>query len=395
MVNNSKFTKNSIDSPKLPLLISVIIALVLDIVATFMLYQFNYDIQYVLIPTVMVILDVVFLWLSLTSNYRYKYTILQFVAYIVLILLSVAGVALIGGVFASEVIMTLISMIIWAASHVLVCVATIITSLNAAKVMKVSSAPASIIIVLLLTVGGAVSVLNILNNGFFGQGVIEENKTLIYEYKADEDCYIVDGTLNGRGNTINVPNTFNGKDVLYFNAEALKDQSIKVLRFEERDEEISFINLDLLNENYTDVEMGPVSDYNNVAVPVETLRGPQGRGVKRIEYLTQNQTHNYYNIIFDDDSYDTFTMPRPRDGEPGAAGATPDVPVVQITKTVYKSGLNSETGEIETPQKPNGGDYSFSEIAFTCPDGWVEDNSNLTPPRRYKKSVSISISCLG
>ena len=236
MVNNSKFTKNSIDSPKLPLLISVIIALVLDIVATFMLYQFNYDIQYVLIPTVMVVLDVVFLWLSLTSNYRYKYTILQFVAYIVLILLSVAGVALIGGVFASEVIITLISMIIWASSHVLVCVATIITSLNAAEVMKVSSAPASIIIVLLLTVGGAAGVLNILNNGFFGQGVIEENKTLIYEYKADEDCYIVDGTLNGRGNTINVPNTFNGKDVLYFNAETLKDQSIKVLRFEERDE---------------------------------------------------------------------------------------------------------------------------------------------------------------
>lgn len=137
-----------------------------------------------------------------------------------------------------------------------------------------------------------------------------------------------------------------------------------------------------LNEKYTDVEMGSVDDYDDVAVPVETLRGPQGRGVKRIEYMEdiQNPIYNYYKIIFDDDSYDTFTMPRPRDGEPGPAGATPDVPVVQITKTVYKSGLNNETGEIETPQKPNGGDYSFSDVEFTCPDGWVEDNSNLTPP---------------
>ena len=210
--NNSIFTSKSIESPKLPLIISIIVAIVVDIVATFMLYKFNYDIQFVLIPTAMVVLDLVFLGLSLTSNYRYKYTILQFIAYTILILLAVAGISVLGGLFQSQIVMTTLAMIIWGASHLLVCVATIITSLNAAKVMKSSSAPASIVIVFLLTVGGAACVLNLLDNGFFGQGIIEENKTIIYEYKSDEDCYIAKGTLNGRGNTVVIPNSFNGKE---------------------------------------------------------------------------------------------------------------------------------------------------------------------------------------
>ena len=136
-----------------------------------------------------------------------------------------------------------------------------------------------------------------------------------------------------------------------------------------------------LEDIYDDVEMGEADDYNDVSVPVETLRGPRGRGIDSIVDLqVDDPSYIHYKIEFDDGSYNTFTMPRPRNGEPGPVGATPDVPVVQITKTVYKSGLNVETGEIETPSKPEEGSYDFGRVEFTPPANWCEDNSSLNPP---------------
>lgn len=250
--NISKFTLNSIKSPKLMLTISCFITILIDIIATFMLYQFNYDIQYVLIPTIMVALDIVFLVVATNSNYRYKYTIMQFVSYILLTLALVAGIVVIGGTFSTFVIMTTLSLILWVGSHIMVVISTLITSLHAAKVTKGTSKIGSLVSIFLLSMIGVVTTYSVVSNGFFGQGIIEENKTIVYEYIGESDAYSVKSTLKGRGNTINIPNEFNGKEVLFIDGEVLTDSSLKVVRFEKRSKPIEFKNFDLLEERDTE-----------------------------------------------------------------------------------------------------------------------------------------------
>ena len=136
-----------------------------------------------------------------------------------------------------------------------------------------------------------------------------------------------------------------------------------------------------IESNFTDINIGDYKAYVEIPVEVESLRGPQGRGIKQILFHTTGTSeYDYYKIIFDDGTYDIFTMPRGRDGAPGKDGAAPDKPILHVTKTIYASGVK-ENGDIEVPEKPKGGDYDFIEMEFSSiPLGWSENNANLTPP---------------
>lgn len=148
----------------------------------------------------------------------------------------------------------------------------------------------------------------------------------------------------------------------------------------------------LVKEGNPDTNLGQYTDYNNVVGVIDDLRGPRGRGVKKIELWTTGTTENTYRIIFDDGSTDYFQMPRPRDGRDGRDGAAADLPVLQITKTLYASGLKN--GEVETPNKPSGGVFDFAEGKLSDVDGngsnWYETNSNLTPPIFSSSAIFFS-----
>ena len=289
--NASQFTLSAIKSPKLMLTISCFITILIDIIATFMLYQFNYDIQYVLIPTIMVGLDILFLILSSNSNYRYKYTIMQFVSYIILTLACVAGVAVIGGAFSKTVVMTTLALILWAGSHIMVTISTLITSFHAARVTKGTSKIGSLVSIFLLSTIGMVTTYSVISNGFFGQGIIEENKTIVYEYIEEADAYSVKSTLKGRGNTINVPNEFNGKDVLFIDGEVLTDSSLKVIRFEKRNNPIEFINFELVEETCSDELRfyAHKDDINSIRETILSLKNDN-------DVLTSNILHMVNNM---------------------------------------------------------------------------------------------------
>ena len=148
----------------------------------------------------------------------------------------------------------------------------------------------------------------------------------------------------------------------------------------------------LVKEGNPDTNLGQYTDYNNVVGVIDDLRGPRGRGVKKIELWTTGTTENTYRIIFDDGSTDYFQMPRPRDGRDGRDGAAADLPVLQITKTLYASGLKN--GEIETPKRPSGGvfDFATGELSDVNGNGsnWYETNSNLTPPIFSSSAIFFS-----
>lgn len=139
---------------------------------------------------------------------------------------------------------------------------------------------------------------------------------------------------------------------------------------------------DLIKSLNNDVNLGSVENYNDVPGTIDDLRGPRGRGVKKIEFLTPGALNNIYRIIFDDGSTDTFTMPRPKDGQDGKDGEPADTPTLQVTKTLYASGLIDN--KILIPNKPSGGSYDFEQLKLIDVNfngsNWNENNSGLAAP---------------
>ena len=97
---------------------------------------------------------------------------------------------------------------------------------------------------------------------------------------------------------------------------------------------------------------------------------------------------SFYNIIYDDDAFDTFTIRHGVDGKDGKDGedgisGTPGVDAVSYKFfMIYTSGEIDENGEAIAPAKPgaNEGFYDFNFDEFFPPAGWYVNDDNLTPP---------------
>ncbi len=213
--NNANITEKRIESPKFSMLISALATFLSGVAVILSLAFGGYSPVFYIFPTLLVISDAVFIILSLYSNYRFRYSLPIPIGYmLVSITLTVLTVLIDGGANGTS-LFTHLAIYSFLALHLFSAVAVALGLMNAAKVgknpkiIKNISTAASLSLVL-LTVLYSYSVFAW---GWFGQGTIGVERPLEYLYNEEDDTYSVVGVLSGRGDTVVVPATFNGKAV--------------------------------------------------------------------------------------------------------------------------------------------------------------------------------------
>ncbi|MDD4120794.1 MAG: MBG domain-containing protein, partial [Clostridia bacterium] len=198
-------------------------------------------------PIILFVLDIAFIAASAISNYRFKYSAHIWRAYVFLSLLfslimtigpywNSAQRYMTGTAFALIIISRIVSL------------AILVVAINIAK-KKITKNTLNLAIGLLAVIfvvgigytayNGAV--------GFHGQniGITAEDMTIVYEYDSSEGYYIASGVLEGEGNQITVPLTFDGSPVGAIDCSIFKEteaQKVSILG----DSKLSLLNLENL-----------------------------------------------------------------------------------------------------------------------------------------------------
>ena len=135
-----------------------------------------------------------------------------------------------------------------------------------------------------------------------------------------------------------------------------------------------------IDNNY-DVKFENVAAYANINTTCDNLKGKDGRGIKGINELGDDQTGSYMQIQFEYDNGEVsniIKIPKGKDGLKGDKGADPDDPVSSIYISIYKSGVDGDN-IIEDIDKPLGGTYDFVRNQFNETqlnnDGWFTSAS--------------------
>ena len=207
----AKYLVEKLKTFKTPLIVISIATLLLDLATFILLCVFQYEFKYILCPIFAFVIDALFVVAAFNTNYRFKYSKVSYVLYILAtIILSVIPFLTIN-VFGKTAIFTTISALVQIAAHIGLMVSVgyfaKVASKPNDKVVKIipfaSSIALSVICVLVA--------LFIINNGYFGQG--NESRTIVYEYNAKTNTYKAVDLLGGKGNTVVIPNQFNGSDI--------------------------------------------------------------------------------------------------------------------------------------------------------------------------------------
>ena len=306
MDNKNKSLMNRIlKSPKVMLFISIALAFIADFVATIMLFKGGYELQYLIFPLLILIFDILFFVLSIFSNYRFKYSILQMVTYLILVFCGVGAVTILFATRSNHIVMTILSCVLWIGVHALGLATVLTNSLHASKISKKPKKVIPFISVALLTTMVVFFSATVCHNGFFGQGYIEEARTLVYEYSEDDEGYVVKSTLKGRGNTAIIPTEFNGKDVVAVDCDIFVDDNLRAVRFEKGNSDIKFKNVDALDKLNSDKEMTLYAEKEDIDNIKNTLYASSFDNTKKNAILKLTNTF-YPAQLSEDEVYITF-----------------------------------------------------------------------------------------
>ena len=87
----------------------------------------------------------------------------------------------------------------------------------------------------------------VLKNGFFGQSNVKTERTVVYSLDESGQKYIVSDVLDGRGNTVVIPDTFNGLPVGGVDCSLFANDELMYVVFD-CSPEIEFLNVDSLRQ---------------------------------------------------------------------------------------------------------------------------------------------------
>ena len=128
-----------------------------------------------------------------------------------------AGTVLILFLIAEGTIITLTAVVLWGICHAFSSVTVLFGSLAGAKFGKSLSIFALIVLIVFALVSVLYSVF-VFSKGFLGQG-FSGIRPVSYVYDAETDSYIADSVMDGRGDSVVIEETFNGKTVSKINCE--------------------------------------------------------------------------------------------------------------------------------------------------------------------------------
>ena len=245
MANTAKntITQNRIKSPRLWLILAAAAALFTDIFVTVLLAIGGYDFTYMFCTVFMLALDALLLVGAFLSNYRFKYSRLQWIIYAALTTVFTLVNTLVCLFSAGGTFVTYFAGISWLVVHVAAIIATIVGALRAGKFGK-KGVGAAVCVAVFIALVCVYSVMAA-GGGVFGQGSGETVRALVYS--ESEYGYTVSGVLNGKGNVIVIPESFNGKkveavDMSVFMTEGLTKAEVRC------SSDVEFVNFEPYNE---------------------------------------------------------------------------------------------------------------------------------------------------
>lgn len=231
-VYDSSLTAKRIASRKWILLVCCLLAAAADAFVVAALAAGGFAAVYFVCPCILFALDIFFLAGIVVSNFRFRYSALWVTVYLALALVLMALTVFLDMGRGEGTAVTTAAAVFWIAVHVLAVAAILLAALHAAKLKRLARSGAAATCLALLLAAACLYGFFIFRNGFFGQGFSGGVRTLSFTYDEENAYYEVTGVLDGRGDTVVVPETFNGEEVGAFDCGVLLADGVAAVRFE-------------------------------------------------------------------------------------------------------------------------------------------------------------------
>ena len=247
-MKSATLTEKMIKSRKWPVLTAAAAAAAADIFAVAVLGVGGFAPLYFIMPCLLLTFDIALIALAALTNFRFRYSAGVAAGYaLAAIILSVLGITVCGDSGSGSAITTAATAL-WMVMHLASAAVIILTSLYAAK-LKGFNAVFAVICVAVIVCAAAVYSAFLFDRGFFGQQFGDQNRTLAYTYHSATDSYEVKSALEGKGENVVIPQTFNGKKVSAVSAGLFTQEGVENV-YIQADADITVEDVGLLN-NYT------------------------------------------------------------------------------------------------------------------------------------------------
>lgn len=231
MNNRSKkstpITQQKITVPKGLQLICAIFAFLLDLAVIWIIVEYVSELKFLICPVLLAVLDLCFIFKVIFSNYRFAYAFHGVLIHIALIVVVCAYSIVSTGLLDERIVFVDIALYAMPAVHLLQCFAVLLNAVHFRNHKKLFRRIFAIVMTVVFVAGVGIYARYLMLNGFFGQGNIKMQRTVTYQLDEGGDAYVVTGILEGRGNAVIIPETFNGLpvkgiDCMLFTNEGLK-----------------------------------------------------------------------------------------------------------------------------------------------------------------------------
>ena len=245
-MKKKNLTQKRTQSLKTPLFVFVLMALIMGGVLLFSVISSGLDFRYYLSPIAICALDALLLLLICFTNYRYRYSLSITITYVLLVVFCI--VVFVVYQPTPYVIFSYVAQIAWILFHIIVAVMVLFLSLRASKVNSKMVGKAMLFVATGCYVIMGIYMAFVYQYGYFGQKATDEVRPILYAYDAESDAYIVRQIAEGYGNTVIIPEQFNGKDVKKIDCKILNDDSLEKVYLNCK-KDVSFLNVDELSLN--------------------------------------------------------------------------------------------------------------------------------------------------
>lgn len=230
-MSNETLTYRRTRSWKTLLLMSIVFALATNILILVGLLIDGIEWTYYIAPGVLCVLDGILLFQAIHTNFRFKYSLRGTITYAVFVTATIAVTFVLRYGEDKGRIFTSAAEIFWAITHAFAAVTVLMSAFRAAKLNKfaIYGSIAFFVAFAGLSAGYGGYVLK---EGYFGQQVDGVVKPLVYTYDEEDDSYTVSGVATSKGDTLVIPENFNGKKVASVDCGIFSVKGVKTVRLE-------------------------------------------------------------------------------------------------------------------------------------------------------------------
>lgn len=216
-----------------------------------MLFQ-KLSYPYILFPSLLIAADGLFLLFAVFTNFRFRYSkVLLWCYFLTVAVLS--ALFLQEGSVAEKTYFSYIGIFIFILPHILMWFALWWTSRLARNPSFRKRKAATVAAIALAAVSVAGFGFLRAEFGTFGQNDTAE-RAVVYRLNEAEDAYIASEVLNGRGDTVTLEETFNGKPVEGVDCALFEDKTIQKVNLKSG-EKLKLYNLELLRNRNTKLDV--------------------------------------------------------------------------------------------------------------------------------------------